>query len=135
VNSGNQTSVLLFDGVCNLCIGVVKFTIKRDTKEKIRFAALQSESGQALLKKFGLATNDFDSFVFITGDKYYLRSSAGLYVLKELGGVWKLFYGFIIIPRPVRDFIYKIVAKIRYRIFGKQDNCMVPSPEIKRRFL
>ncbi len=131
----NENYILLFDGVCNLCVSVVNFTIKRDSEEKFKFAALQSESGQALLKKYHLPTNDFDSFVFINGDKYFLKSSAALHVLKELGGVWKLFYLFIIIPAPLRDFIYHIVARTRYRIFGKRDSCMIPTPEVKRRFL
>ena len=131
----NENYILLFDGVCNLCIGVVNFTIKRDSEEKFKFAALQSESGQALLKKYNLPTKDFDSFVFIKGEKYFLKSSAGLNVLKELGGVWKLFYLFIIIPAPLRDFIYHIVARRRYSIFGKQDSCIIPTPEVKRRFL
>ena len=131
----NEKHILLFDGVCNLCIGVVNFIIKRDTKEKFKFAALQSESGQTLLKRFGLSTHDFDSFIFISGEKYFIKSSAGLHVLKELGGVWILFYALIIFPRPLRDFIYAIVAKTRYRIFGKRDTCMIPTPEVKRRFL
>jgi predicted DCC family thiol-disulfide oxidoreductase YuxK len=131
----NENYILLFDGVCNLCVSVVNFTIKRDSEEKFKFAALQSESGQALLKKYNLPTNDFDSFVFIKGEKYFLKSSAALNVLKELGGVWKLFYLFIIIPAPLRDFIYHIVARRRYSIFGKRDSCIVPTPEVKRRFL
>lgn len=133
--SNNENYILLFDGVCNLCISVVNFTIKRDSKEKFKFAALQSESGQALLKKFNLPTNDFGSFVFIKREKYFIKSSAGLNVLKEIGGVWKLFYFFIIIPSPLRDFIYNIVARTRYRIFGKQDTCIIPTPEVKQRFL
>jgi len=131
----NEKHILLFDGVCNLCIGVVNFIIKRDTKEKFKFAALQSESGQALLKRFGLTANDFDSFVFISGEKYFIKSSAVLHVLKEIGGGWILFYAFIIFPGPLRDFIYDIVAKTRYRIFGRRDTCMIPTPEVKRRFL
>jgi predicted DCC family thiol-disulfide oxidoreductase YuxK len=131
----NQTHILLFDGVCNLCIGLVNFTIKRDSKEKFKFAALQSETGQALLKTFGLSANDLDTFVLIIGEKYFLKSSAGLHVLRELGGVWKLFYALIIIPEPLRDYIYNVVAKRRYRIFGKRANCMIPTPEVKRRFL
>jgi predicted DCC family thiol-disulfide oxidoreductase YuxK len=133
--SNNKEHILLFDGVCNLCNSIVQFTIKRDPKEKFKFASLQSESGQALLKKFGLPTDDFDSFVFIKGDKYFLKSSAGLHVLKELGGVWKLFYVFIIFPRPLRDFVYNIIAKTRYKIFGKRDTCMVPTSRLKQRFL
>lgn len=133
--SNDDAHILLFDGVCNLCNSIVRFTIKRDPKEKFKFASLQSESGQALLKKFGLPTDDFDSFVFINGDKYFLKSSAGLHVLKELGGVWKLFYVFIIFPRPLRDFVYNIIAKTRYKIFGKRDTCMIPTPRLKQRFL
>src|SRR6476620_2604578 len=101
------------------------------TVGKFKFASLQSETGQALLKKFGLPSDDFDSFVFITGDKYYLKSSAGLHVLKELGGAWKLFYVLIIFPRPLRDFVYGLVARTRYSIFGKRDTCMVPTPELE----
>jgi predicted DCC family thiol-disulfide oxidoreductase YuxK len=131
----NETNILLFDGVCNLCISIVNFTIKKDTKGKFKFAALQSESGQALLNKFGLSTKDFNSFIFISGDKYFIKSSAVLHVLKELGIVWILFYIFIVIPRPIRDFMYSIIAKTRYTIFGKQNTCFIPSPDIKRKFV
>jgi predicted DCC family thiol-disulfide oxidoreductase YuxK len=127
--------ILLFDGVCNLCNHTVQFVIKRDTKAKFRFASLQSVSGQNLLKKFGLPLDDFDSFVLIKGDKYYLRSTAGLHVLKELGGIWKFFYALIIFPRPLRDFVYNLVARTRYKTFGKSDSCIIPTSEIKERFL
>lgn len=133
--NNNETHILLFDGVCNLCNSMVQFTIKRDPKGKIKFASLQSERGQALLKQYGLPANDFDSFVFIYENKYFLRSSAALHVLKELGGGWKLLYLFVIFPRPLRDFVYNIVAKTRYRIFGKRETCMIPTSDIKRRFL
>jgi len=133
--SNSEHYILLFDGVCNLCNSIVQFTIKRDSKGKFKFASLQSESGQAMLKKLGLPIDDFDSFVFIHQDKYFLKSSAGLHVLKELGGVWKLFYVFIILPKPLRDFIYNIIAKTRYSVFGKRDTCMVPTQDIKHRFL
>ena len=130
-----EQSILLFDGVCILCINSVNFIIKRDSKEKFKFTTLQSESGQALLKKFGLPTNDFNSIVFISRGKYFLKSTAVLHVLKELGGVWKLCYVFIIFPRPFRDFIYRIIANTRYRIFGKRDICIIPTPETKQKFL
>ena len=133
--SDKESRILLFDGVCNLCNSIVQFTIRRDPEGKFKFASLQSESGQELLKKFGLPTDDFDSFVFIKGDKYFLKSSAGLHVLKELGGVWKLFYVFIIIPQPLRDIIYSMIAKTRYRVFGRRETCMVPTEEIRGRFL
>ena len=130
-----KQSILLFDGVCNLCISTVNFIIKRDSKEKFKFTTLQSESGQALIKKFGLPTNDFNSIVFISRGKYFLKSTAVLHILKELGGVWKLCYVFIIFPRPFRNFIYRIIANTRYRIFGKRDICIIPTPETKQKFL
>jgi len=120
----NNEKILLFDGYCNLCSRLVNFIIKRDKKAKFLFVSLQSANGQSLLKKFGLPGDDFDSVVYIMGDKYYLKSSAILHILKELGGIWKLFFIFIIIPHFIRDFIYKIIAKTRYRIFGRHDSCM-----------
>ena len=127
--------IFLFDGVCNLCNGFVQFIIKRDPKGKFKFASLQSESGQALLKKIGLPPHDLDSLVLIAGDNYFLKSSAGLRILKELGGFWKLFYILIIFPKGLRDFVYDGIAKTRYRIFGKRDTCMIPTPDMKERFL
>ena len=130
-----EKHILLFDGVCNLCNGVVQFIIKRDRKGKFKFAALQSESGQELLKQLGFSTANFDSFVFIKGNKHFIKSTAVLHVLKELGGLWKLLYVFILIPTPIRDFFYNVIAKTRYHIFGKRDTCMIPSDDIKPRFL
>jgi len=117
-------NILLFDGFCNLCSRLVNFIIKRDKKAKFLFVSLQSESGQSLLKKFGLPTDDFDSVVYIRSDKYFLNSSAVLHILKEMGGIWKLFFIFIIIPNFISDLIYKIIAKTRYRIFGRHDSCI-----------
>ena len=130
-----ENHILLFDGVCNLCNSMVQFIIKRDPKGKFKFASLQSEAGQAVLKKSGLPTKYFDSVVFIYKGKYFLKSNAVLQVLKALGGVWTLFYIFIFIPRPLRDFIYKGIAKTRYKFFGKRSVCMVPNQEILNRFL
>jgi predicted DCC family thiol-disulfide oxidoreductase YuxK len=127
--------ILLFDGICILCNGMVKFLLKRDKKSKFKFAALQSVSGQELLKQHNLPMDQFDSFVYIYNNRVYLKSSAVLHVLKDLGGIWKLFYAFIIIPRPIRDFGYDIVAKTRYRIFGKRDTCVIPTDDINQRFL
>ena len=131
----NEEKIILFDGVCNLCSGMVMFTIKRDVKAKIKYASLQSVSGQAFLKKFDLPLNDFNSFVYVIGDKHYRRSSAALRVFKELGGFWKILFIFIIVPPFIRDFIYAIISKNRYRIFGKKESCMIPTAEIKNRFL
>lgn len=127
--------ILLFDGVCNLCTGIVKFILKNDKKEVFRFAALQSQSGQALLKQFDLPVADFDTFVLIIGDKYYTKSTAVLHVLKALGGLWEILYVYIVFPESMRDLLYDMVARTRYRIFGKKETCLVPSPEIKDRFL
>ena len=99
------------------------------------FASLQSDSGQQLLVEFGLPIEDFTSFVLIQNDKYYLKSSAALHVAKELPGGWKFLYTFIIMPRFVRDFFYNLIARNRYKIFGKRETCMIPNQEIKNRFL
>lgn len=131
----NESCIILFDGVCNLCNHGVQFTIRRDTLNKFKFASLQSEIGQQLLNKFDLPLEKFDSFVLIKGDNYFLKSSAGLHVLKELGGAWKLLFVFIIFPRPVRDLVYDVIAKSRYKLFGKSDSCMVPTPDLSSRFL
>jgi predicted DCC family thiol-disulfide oxidoreductase YuxK len=128
-------NIVLFDGICNLCNGLVRFIIKRDRSGKFKFASLQSEVGQRWLMKFGLAKNEFESFVLIRDEKYFLKSAAALKMLVELGGIWKIFYVFILVPRPVRDFIYDRIAKSRYRIFGKRDVCMIPKPELQERFL
>jgi len=120
----NNENILLFDGFCILCSRLVNFITKRDKKAKFLFISLQSASGQALLKKFGLPTDNFDSVVYISSDKYFLKSSAILHLLKELGGIWKLFFVFIIVPNFIRDFIYKIIAKTRYKIFGRHNSCI-----------
>ncbi len=130
-----ESSVILFDDVCNLCNGIVQFIIKRDPKGKFRFASLQSESGQKLLGKFGLPSDEFDSIVLIQGEQYFLKSRAGLRILKELGGLWKLLFVFTYLPAPLRDFIYDQIARSRYRIFGKRESCMIPTPGLKARFL
>ena len=128
-------NILLFDGVCNLCNGLVRFIIKRDRTGKFKFASLQSDAGQQWLERFGLKKNVFESFVLIQGHKYYLKSKAVLEMFRELGGIWSAFYVFILVPGPVRDFIYNLIAKSRYKIFGKRGECMMPTPELKGRFL
>lgn len=131
----NETSILLFDGVCNLCNGVVQFIIKNDPKGKFRFASLQSEAGQTLLKEFGLKTDDFDTFVLVRGNEYFIRSTAVLRVLNELGGMWKLFSVLWIFPAPLRDLFYNAIANSRYKLFGRRESCMVPTAALKQRFL
>ncbi|MDP4213393.1 MAG: DCC1-like thiol-disulfide oxidoreductase family protein, partial [Bacteroidota bacterium] len=104
-------NIVLFDGVCNLCNDLVRFIIKRDADGKFKFASLQSEIGQQWLRTVGLPVNEFESFVLISGNEYYLKSTAALKMLRELGGIWKAFYVFILVPLPVRDFLYDMIAK------------------------
>ncbi|MEE1945589.1 thiol-disulfide oxidoreductase DCC family protein [Pedobacter sp. KR3-3] len=130
-----ENPIILFDGVCNLCNGAVQFIIRMDKKEKFRFASLQSETGQKWLEQYGLPMDSFGSMVLIIGDKYFIKSSAVLHISKELGGIFRMFYGLIVLPKPLRDFVYDLVAKSRYKLFGKNDSCMVPSPALKQRFL
>ncbi|MEO6669618.1 MAG: thiol-disulfide oxidoreductase DCC family protein [Ferruginibacter sp.] len=128
-------SILLFDGVCNLCNSSVQYVIKHDTKATFKFASLQGENGQQLLAKHNLPLNDLNSFVLIQNNKAYTRSTAALKVAKELNGMIKLLYGFIIVPRFIRDAGYKLIAHNRYRWFGKRQECMIPTLALKERFL
>ena len=127
--------LILFDGVCNLCNGTVQFIISHDPDAQFSFTSLQSATGQQVLESFNLPTSDFDSFVYIRDGIAYRRSTAALTVLKDLGGFWKILYFFIIIPRTLRDYSYDLIARYRYSWFGKRDSCMIPSPDLKRRFL
>lgn len=131
---------ILFDGVCNFCNASINFIIDRDNKGIFKFAALQSEVGQELLKKFGLKTSDsesrtFDSIVAIAGDKVYQKSDAALEIARRMDGIWGIFYVFKIIPAFLRNPVYDLVARNRYRIFGRTDACRIPTPELKARFL
>ncbi len=131
---------ILFDGVCNFCNASINFMIDRDSKGIFKFASLQSEVGQELLKKFRLKTNDlenrtFDSIVAIDGNKVYQKSDAALEIARRMDGIWKIFYIFKIIPSFLRNPIYDLIARNRYRFFGRTDACRIPTPELKARFL
>lgn len=127
--------IILFDGVCNLCNSAINFIIDHDKNNVFKFGSLQSSEGQIYLKKFGLNSENFDSFVLINGDKYYTKSTAALMVARDLPGFYKLLYGFIIVPSFIRDIVYNFVSKYRYKIFGKSDSCRIPTPELKSKFL
>jgi predicted DCC family thiol-disulfide oxidoreductase YuxK len=127
--------IILFDGVCNLCNGAVQFVIRHDPKGIFKLAALQSEAGQALLKKHQLDPEALHSIVLILDDKVYRQSRAALEIARRLSGAWPLLYVFIIVPYFLRDWIYDWIAANRYRWFGKQDACMIPTPELRSRFL
>ncbi len=129
-----MASIVLFDGVCNFCNGAVNFIIRHDHSRRFTFAPLQSEIGQELRAKHGI-DEDVDSIVLIEDEKAYLHSSAGLRVARGLGGIWSLAYVFIIVPPFIRDLAYKAFARYRYTLFGKKDVCMMPTANVRDRFL
>jgi predicted DCC family thiol-disulfide oxidoreductase YuxK len=128
-----MNSIVLFDGVCNFCNGSVNFIIRNDPEKRFKFAALQSEAGQELRAKYGIG-DDVDSIVLIEDGKAYTHSTAGLRIAKTLGGIWSLGYIGIIVPAFIRDLLYRTFAKNRYRFFGRQEACMLPTPDVRDRF-
>ena len=128
-------AIVLFDGVCNFCNASVNFVIERDKAGYFKFAPLQSEFGEELVAKHGIDIADTDSVIVVENDRAYTHSSAALRIAKQLDGIWSWSYAFIIVPKPIRDLAYRVFAKHRYRLFGRQDACMMPSPEIRARFL
>jgi predicted DCC family thiol-disulfide oxidoreductase YuxK len=128
--------IILFDGVCNLCNSSVQFVIKRDKKDLFRYAALQSTIGEKLVAERNIDTSQVDSIVLIEpGVAYYTKSDAALEIAQDLGGLWKLMGIFTWIPTSIRNAIYDFVARNRYKWFGKKDACMIPTPELKAKFL
>lgn len=128
-------AIILFDGICNLCSGSVQFVIKRDPAAYFKFASLQSAFGQQQLQKFGLDRESFQSIILIRGNHYDQRSNAALEIARKLKGGWPLLYGFKILPRFLRDSVYNLISRNRYKLFGKKDACWIPTPELKSRFL
>ena len=128
-------SVILFDGICNFCNSSVNYVIEHDPKGYFKFAALQSEIGERLKEKFCIDTIRTDSVILIEDDKVFTRSTAALRIARKLSGPASLLYAFIIVPRPIRDLLYDQFAKRRYKFFGERDACMIPTPEIRARFL
>jgi len=128
-------SLILFDGYCNLCSGTVQFILKHDRKAKFCFASLQSENGKALLQKHQLPTDSFGTFVLVENNTVFTKSTAALRIVKSLSGMWPLLYVAIIIPRFLRDAIYNLVARNRYKWFGRRDSCWMPDSKWKDRFI
>jgi predicted DCC family thiol-disulfide oxidoreductase YuxK len=129
-------AIVLFDGVCNLCNGSVNFIIDHDTRDRFRFASLQSERGATLLREHGRAVaSPPESIVLVENGRVFDRSTAALRIARHLRGAWKLLYAFVVVPRPLRDLVYRFIASHRYRWFGRSEMCRVPSPELKARFL
>lgn len=129
-----MSSIVLFDGVCNFCNGAVNFIIRHDRDGRFKFAPLQSETGERLKREYSIPP-DTDSLVLVEGGKAYTHSTGALKIAKGLGGIWQLAYVFMLLPEPVRDWFYKTFAKNRYKWFGRKDVCMIPTPEIRERFL
>ena len=128
--------VVLFDGHCNLCNGTVNFLLARDSRERLRFASLQSEAGRRLLVAHGLPVEtDPGSFVYVEGGRAFVRSDAALALARRLDGAWPMLAALRIVPRVLRDAVYRVVARNRYRWFGRTATCRVPTPELRRRFL
>ena len=128
-------SVVLFDGVCNLCNGFVQFVIARDPRARFRFGTLQSEAAARSLRRLGVQGRMPDSVVLIEDGHVYVRSTAALRIARGLRFPWPFAYALIAVPRPLRDWVYDVVARRRYRWFGKRDVCMAPTPELRDRFL
>ena len=128
--------IILFDGVCNLCNGAVQFVSKRDKKNMFRFAALQSEVGKQLISERNIDTDAIDSIILIEpGVAYYTKSTAALKIAEELKGVWSLSSILLWLPESLRNIVYDFIAKNRYQWYGKKDECMVPTPELRDKFL
>lgn len=128
-------AIVLFDGVCNFCNGSVNFIIEHDKAGYFKFSPLQSQIGEELTTKHGIYKAETDSVILIEDEKAYTHSTGALRIARKLDGIWSWAYAFRLVPSPIRDFFYKTFAKYRYRLFGRQDACMMPTPEIRARFL
>jgi len=127
--------IILFDGVCNLCNDSVTFIIKHDKKDTFKFTALQSAVGMIMVTEHNIDTSKTDSIILMDGDTFYTKSTAALMISKHLSGGYPLLYGFLIVPKFIRNLVYDFIARNRYKWFGKKENCMIPTPELKKKFL
>ncbi|HNR21188.1 MAG TPA: DCC1-like thiol-disulfide oxidoreductase family protein [Bacteroidia bacterium] len=132
--SSSTKSIVLFDGNCNYCTRTVLWTIKRDVKNKLLFSATQVDAGKKILKEYGIENLKDTSVILIEDNKVYLKSDAVLNIARRLPN-YKFFYPLIFLPRFIRDGIYNIIAKNRYRWFGKRDMCYLPDEDVRERFL
>ena len=132
--SKKNTKVILFDGVCNLCNNSVKFIIKNDKRNIFKFAPLQGKYGIKIQNRYNINTTEINSIILIDGKKTYAKSSAALRIAKDLRAPFFMLYVFIIIPVFIRNFVYDLIAKNRYKWFGKMESCMIPSNELKSKF-
>ena len=135
MNNFENKSIILFDGVCNLCNASVNFVIKHDKKEQFLFASLQSDASKEILLHFNLKNLNEETVFLIENNKVYDKSTAALKIAKHLDDGFKVFYVFFIIPKFLRDWIYRFISNHRYQWFGKRKSCMIPSLKLKNRFL
>jgi len=131
----NSKGVVLFDGVCNFCNTSVNFIIRHDKKDYFRFTPLQSEIGMKISEKYNLDSGNLKSVILVDKGKIYTKTTAALRIAKQLSGLWPALYVFIIVPAPIRDVVYNIIANYRYKWWGERDACMIPTPEIRKKFL
>ena len=132
----DKKKIILFDGVCNLCNSAIQDIIKRDKKDVFRFAPLQSEIGLTLVAERHIDTSKIDSIILIDpGTAYYVKSEAAMEIAKEVGGAWGVLPLLRWVPVSIRNMVYDLVAKYRYRWFGRKAQCMVPTPELQAKFL
>jgi predicted DCC family thiol-disulfide oxidoreductase YuxK len=127
--------VIFFDGICNLCNASVQFAIERDKKNLFKFTALQGKYAKAVLPKFNFDLNQLNSIILLEDGQLYTKSTAALKIAKKLNGLWPTLYVFILVPKFIRDWFYDIIAKNRYKWWGRQESCWLPTPELKQRFI
>ncbi|RYG26823.1 MAG: thiol-disulfide oxidoreductase DCC family protein [Chitinophagaceae bacterium] len=128
--------IILFDGVCNLCNSFVQYVIERDKRDVFLFASLQSATGETILKHIGIDRSKTDSIIlYEPGLAYFYKSAAALEIARSLGGFVSWSYGFRVLPAALRDAVYDFVARNRYKWFGKQESCWLPTPELKQKFI
>jgi predicted DCC family thiol-disulfide oxidoreductase YuxK len=130
-----QQPIIFFDGVCNLCNASVQFVIAHDKTDQFKFTALQGDYAKEMLPKFNADSKKLNTILLLEDGKLYTKSSAALRVARKLNGLIPLLYAFIIIPKFIRDWVYDIIAKNRYRWWGRQESCWVPTPELKSKFI
>ena len=136
INLPENKKIILFDGVCNLCDASVQFIIKHDAKDIFRFVAIQSELGQEFIKYLGIDTSKTDSIIlYEPGIAYYYKAEAALRITRELKSWHSILYGFMFIPDGIKNSVYDYIAKNRYKWYGKKEACMIPTPELKAKFL
>lgn len=129
------SSLVFFDGVCNLCNGTVQFLLKIDTRRRLQFGSLHGETAKQILPKYQISPDTLNSIVFIHQNKVHTESNAVLEIFRVIGGLWAILYIFIIIPAFIRNALYKLIARYRYEWFGKKKECIIPYPELRNRFI